>query len=48
VIYHRRADLAEAKRFLEGGKVVKEYSQQGVWLARLVQLRPPPRSVPGG
>ena len=40
VIYHRRADLAGAKRLLEGGKVVQEYSQQGVWLARLVELRP--------
>ena len=48
VIYHRRADLAGAMRFLEGGKVVQEYSQQGVWMARLVQFGPPPRSVPGG
>ena len=48
VIYHRRADLAGAKWILEQGKVVQEYSQQGVWLARLVRLHPPRAAVPGG
>ena len=48
VVYHRRADLAGAKWLLDRGEVVQEYSQQGVWLARLVRLHPPPRSVPGG
>ena len=36
VIYHRRADSEAAGRILAHGRVVGEYSIQGVWLARLV------------
>ena len=32
---------------LRQGKVVDEYSKQGVWLARLVQLDPPRRIETG-
>ena len=39
VIYHRRADLTDPR--LMGGRVVKEYCIQGVWLARLIDLAPP-------
>jgi hypothetical protein len=41
VVYHRRADLADAERILERGRVVMEYEMQGVWLARLVALPAP-------
>jgi hypothetical protein len=37
VVYHRRADSEGATRVLEHGRVVGEYSVEGVWLARLVE-----------
>ncbi len=47
VIYHRRADLAEAASWLERGRVVIESTRQGVWLARLIEL-PPSTHPPDG
>lgn len=41
VVYHRRADLSEVERILKQGRVVMEYGNQGVWLARLVELSAP-------
>ena len=38
VIYHRRADLAAAEWLLKNGRVVSQYENQGVWLAKLVKL----------
>jgi hypothetical protein len=38
IVYHRRADLAGAEWILKQGKVVMEFQNQGVWLARLVEL----------
>ena len=43
VIYNRRADLADGEWILRRGRVVGEYSKQGVWLARLIDLAAPPR-----
>jgi 4-amino-4-deoxy-L-arabinose transferase-like glycosyltransferase len=40
VIYHRRADLADVERIQGQGRVVMEYENQGVWLARLIELAP--------
>jgi len=38
VLYHRRANLESVEPILRGGRVVDEYTMQGVWLARLVEL----------
>jgi len=45
VIYHRRADPAAGDWILANGRVMEEhtYAIQGVWLARLVELRVSPR-----
>jgi len=39
VLYNRKADATGTNVALSMGRVVAEYSQQGVWLARLVELR---------
>jgi 4-amino-4-deoxy-L-arabinose transferase-like glycosyltransferase len=49
VIYHRRADLEVIQGPLAEGLVIAEYTKQGVWLARLIEIprparRDPPRS----
>lgn len=41
VVYNRRADLPGAEWILQQGRVVAEYSRQGVWLARLIDLAAP-------
>lgn len=41
VIYHRRADLEDARWVLQEGRVLREYQKQGVWLARLVAVSGP-------
>jgi len=41
VIYHRRADLDVIQGALADGRVVAEYTKQGVWLARLVEIPRP-------
>ncbi len=47
VVYHRRADLDDVTKILRQGRVVAEYGNQGVWLARLVELHTP-LDAPGG
>lgn len=44
LIYHRRADLEVIRWALAEGRVIGEYSKQGVWLARLIEL-PRPSAV---
>jgi hypothetical protein len=44
VIYHRRADLGVIQGALAEGRVVAEYTKQGVWLARLAEIPSPPDS----
>ena len=46
IIYHRRADAADVDWILKHGRVVMNYGNQGVWLARLVELNTP-LDVPG-
>jgi hypothetical protein len=46
VIYHRRADLEVIRGPLAEGRVIAEYTKQGVWLARLVELPRPPDGRP--
>jgi len=41
VVYHRRADPEAAAWVLREGRVVSEYSIQGVWLSRMVALTQP-------
>jgi hypothetical protein len=41
IVYHRRADPVEVEWILRHGRVVSESSNQGVWLARLVELDAP-------
>jgi hypothetical protein len=41
VIYHRRANLDKAEWVLKRGRIVAEYTKQGVWLARLVEFPGP-------
>lgn len=41
VVYHRRANLEVIKWALAEGRAVTEYTKQGVWLARLVELPHP-------
>ncbi|MCS7238393.1 MAG: hypothetical protein NZ899_08990 [Thermoguttaceae bacterium] len=38
ILYHRRADWHAVPEFLKEGRVVYEFSLQGVWLARVVAL----------
>ena len=38
LVYNRKADAAEVSAILQQGRVIEEYSQQGVWLARLVEI----------
>jgi len=38
VVYHRRADMAAVASLLKQGRVVAEHQNQGVWLARLIEL----------
>jgi len=49
IVYHRRADLAQAEQVLQEGALIAEYEIQGVWLARLLELprktSPPRRGV---
>ena len=41
VVYHRRADLADVDWILKHSRVVLSSENQGVWLARLVELDTP-------
>ena len=41
VVYHRRADFADVEWLLERGKTIAEYQEQGVWLARVIELPAP-------
>jgi hypothetical protein len=38
VVYNRRADSAAIAPILARGEIVREYQNQGVWLARLLRL----------
>jgi hypothetical protein len=41
IVYHRRADLVDVEWILKHGRVVEDYSNQGVWLAKLIELDTP-------
>jgi hypothetical protein len=41
IVYRRRADLADAEWILKHGRVVMDSGNQGVWLAKLVELDGP-------
>lgn len=42
VVYRRKADLAGMKELLLRGEVAAELSRQGVWLTRVVRMKPRP------
>lgn len=46
IVYNRRADAADAVTVCKLGRVIREYSKQGGWLARLVELPPPVTASP--
>lgn len=41
VVYSRKADLAAVEPLLRDARILAEYRQQGVWLARLMELSAP-------
>jgi len=45
LLYNRKADAKDVAAVLKLGQIIADYSKQGVWLARFVEI-PPSQAVP--